>query len=119
MGISDTFPLKLGLTRTHHNLSHAGDKDATGVSQSMTVYLSEQLAHFFRRMEEYRDTEGSVFDNTIVLFGSARVPLTGPATMPTLVAAGNSMGIRHGQYWRQGEKPEWRIFPQHPAHDGN
>ena len=27
MGISDTFPLKLGLTRTHHNLSHAGDRD--------------------------------------------------------------------------------------------
>ncbi len=27
MGISDTFPLKLGLSRTHHNLSHAGDKD--------------------------------------------------------------------------------------------
>ena len=27
MGISDTFPLKLGLSRTHHSLSHAGDKD--------------------------------------------------------------------------------------------
>ena len=24
MGISDTFPLKLGLSKTHHNLSHAG-----------------------------------------------------------------------------------------------
>ncbi|MEO2023467.1 MAG: DUF1552 domain-containing protein, partial [Pirellulaceae bacterium] len=26
MGISDTFPLKLGLKRTHHSLSHANDK---------------------------------------------------------------------------------------------
>ena len=26
MGISDTFPLKLGFHRTHHNLSHAGDR---------------------------------------------------------------------------------------------
>ena len=26
MGISDTFPLKLGLSKTHHNLSHATDK---------------------------------------------------------------------------------------------
>ena len=25
MGISDTFPLKLGLSKTHHNLSHATD----------------------------------------------------------------------------------------------
>ncbi|MFY8201579.1 MAG: DUF1552 domain-containing protein, partial [Pirellula staleyi] len=27
MGISDTFPLKLGLSHTHHTLSHAGDKE--------------------------------------------------------------------------------------------
>ena len=27
MGISDTFPLKLGLSKTHHNLSHATDKE--------------------------------------------------------------------------------------------
>src|SRR6202035_2174937 len=27
MGIGDTFPLKLGLSNTHHNLSHATDKD--------------------------------------------------------------------------------------------
>ena len=27
MGISDTFPLKLGLSKTHHNLSHATDPE--------------------------------------------------------------------------------------------
>ena len=26
MGISDTFPIKLGLKSTHHNLSHYSDK---------------------------------------------------------------------------------------------
>ena len=37
MGISDTFPLKLGLSKTHHNLSHATDKEGqTGISRSTT-----------------------------------------------------------------------------------
>ena len=38
MGISDTFPLKLGLSKTHHNLSHATDKDrAAGVCEVRPV----------------------------------------------------------------------------------
>ena len=38
MGISDTFPLKLGLSKTHHNLSHATDKDGQlGVRQVRPV----------------------------------------------------------------------------------
>ena len=37
MGISDTFPLKLGLSKTHHNLSHADRQGrATGSSPSTT-----------------------------------------------------------------------------------
>ncbi|MCA9065170.1 MAG: DUF1552 domain-containing protein, partial [Planctomycetaceae bacterium] len=70
MGISDTFPLKLGLTRTHHNLSHAGDKDGQLEFAKYDRFLSEQLAHFFGRLNEYKDRTGVVLDNTIVLFGS-------------------------------------------------
>ncbi|MFP6702737.1 MAG: DUF1552 domain-containing protein, partial [Planctomycetaceae bacterium] len=44
MGISDTFPLKLGLTRTHHSLSHAGDKAGQLEFAKYDRFLSEQLA---------------------------------------------------------------------------
>ena len=38
MGISDTFPLKLGLSKTHHNLSHATRQGrATGVREIRPV----------------------------------------------------------------------------------
>jgi hypothetical protein len=110
MGISDTFPLKLGLTRTHHNLSHAGDKDGQLEFAKYDRFLSEQLAHFFQRMEEYRDTEGTVFDNTIVLFGSGASTTHWPKNLPTLVAGGNAMGLRHGQYWKQGENRMANLF---------
>ena len=70
MGISDTFPLKLGLSKTHHNLSHATDKDGQLQFAKYDLFLSQQIAHFFERLNGYKDRNGSVLDNTIVLFGS-------------------------------------------------
>lgn len=103
MGISDTFPLKLGLTRTHHSLSHAGDKDGQLQFAKYDRFLSEQLAHFFTRLQEYTDHNGTVLDNSIVLFGSGASTTHNPRNLPTLIAGGANMGLRHGRYWRNGE----------------
>lgn len=103
MGISDTFPLKLGLSRTHHNLSHATDKEGQLAFAKFDRFLSEQLAHFFGRLTEYRDREGSVFDNTIVLYGSGASTTHNPRNLPTLIAGGSRLGLHHGVYWRDGE----------------
>ena len=103
MGISDTFPLKLGLSRTHHNLSHAGDKDGMLQFAKYDLFLSQQLAHFFRRLTEYRDRDGSVLDNTIVLYGSGASTTHNPRNLPTMIAGGTNLGLKHGIYWRKGE----------------
>ena len=101
MGISDTFPLKLGLTRTHHSLSHAGDKDGQLEFAKYDRFLSEQLAYFFGRLQEFRDHRGSVLDNTIVLYGSGASTTHNPTNLPTMVAGGSNLGLRHGTYWRR------------------
>jgi hypothetical protein len=103
MGISDTFPLKLGLSRTHHNLSHATDKAGQLVFAQYDLFLSQQLAHFFDRLTEYRDREGSVLENTIVLFGSGASTTHNPRNLPTLIAGGSRMGLKLGTYWQNGE----------------
>jgi hypothetical protein len=103
MGISDTFPLKLGLTRTHHNLSHAGDKDGQLEFAKYDLFLSQQLASFFTRLNSLRDPVGSVLDNTIVLYGSGASTTHWPRNLPTMVVGGNNLGLRHGRYWRQDE----------------
>ncbi len=103
MGISDTFPLKLGLTRTHHSLSHAGDKDGQLEFARYDYFLSQQLAHFCSRLTEYQDRDGSVLDNTIVLFGSGASTTHNPGNLPTLIAGGRNLGLQHGTYWRNGE----------------
>ena len=100
MGISDTFPIKLGLSQTHHSLSHAGDKNGQLAFAKYDLFLSEQIAGFLRRLTEYRDRDGTVLDNTIVLYGSGASTTHTPKNLPTLVAGGGNMGLRHGQYWR-------------------
>ena len=101
MGISDTFPLKLGLTRTHHNLSHAGDKDGQLEFAKYDLFLSEQIAGFLGRLQEYNDMDGTVLDNSIVLFGSGCSTTHNPTNLPTLVSGGSGMGLKHGTHWHQ------------------
>jgi hypothetical protein len=99
MGISDSFPLKLGLTRTHHNLSHAEDKDGQLEFAKYDLFLSEQIVHFLKRLEDYKDNSGSARDNTIVLFGSGCSTTHYPKNLPTLIAGGTNMGLKHGTHW--------------------
>jgi hypothetical protein len=103
MGISDTFPLKLGLSKTHHNLSHATDKEGQLDFAKYDLFLSKQIAHFFARMNEYKDRNGAALDNTIVLFGSGASTTHNSHNLPTLIAGGANMGLKHGVYWRKGE----------------
>ncbi|MDE0620759.1 MAG: DUF1552 domain-containing protein [Bryobacterales bacterium] len=103
MGISDSFPLKLGLSATHHKLSHATDKDGQWHFAKYDLFLSQQLAHFFGRMDSYRDRNGSVLDNTIVLYGSGASTTHTSRNLPTLLVGGANMGLKHGTYWREGE----------------
>src|SRR4051812_9414124 len=100
MGISDTFPLKLGLSKTHHNLSHATDKEGQLHFAKYDLFLSQQLAHLFQKLNTYQDRNGSVLDNTIVLYGSGASTTHNSHNLPTLLAGGGNMGLKHGSYWR-------------------
>ena len=110
MGISDSFPLKLGLKQTHHKLSHAGDKSGQLEFAKYDLFLSEQLAYFFGRLQQYQDVDGSVMDNSIVLYGSGASTTHYPKNLPTLIAGGSNMGLKHGTYWRDGETRMSNMF---------
>lgn len=101
MGISDTFPLKLGLSRTHHQLSHAGDKEGQLQFARYDFFLSKQIAGFLDRLEQYRDPNGPLLDNSIVLYGSGASTTHNPRNLPTMIMGGANLGLRHGAYWRK------------------
>ncbi len=110
MGVSDTFPVKLGLKGTHHHLSHAGDKEGQRDFARYDLFLSEQLAYFLGRLNEYRDVDSSVLDNTIVLYGSGASTTHNPSNLPTLLAGGGKMGLRHGAYWLKPNTPMSNVY---------
>jgi hypothetical protein len=110
MGISDTFPLKLGLKQTHHSLSHAGDKDGQLEFAKYDLFLSEQVAYFLKRLQEFQDRDGSVLDNSIVLFGSGASTTHYPKNLPTMIAGGGKMGLQHGTYWKNGDTRLSNVF---------
>jgi hypothetical protein len=101
MGISDTFPLKLGLSKTHHNLSHATDKEGQLDFAKYDLFLAKQVAHFLDRLNQSKDKNGPILDNSIVLFGSGASTTHNSHNLPTLVAGGGNMGLKHGNYWRK------------------
>src|SRR5262245_6626965 len=110
MGVSDTFPIKLGLGRTHHNLSHAEDKDGQLAFAKYDLFLSEQMAYFLGRLKQFQDQDANILDNTIVLFGSGASTTHNPTNLPTLVAGGAKMGLRHGTYWRKPGTPMANVY---------
>ncbi len=100
MGISDTFPIKLGLKSTHHNLSHYSDKKGMLEFAKYDLFLSKQLSHFLNQMDSTMENNGSLLDNTIVLYGSGASTTHKNTNLPTLIAGGSNMGLNHGQFIR-------------------
>ena len=62
------------------------------------------------QLTEYRDNDGSVLDNTIVLFGSGASTTHYPKNLPTLIAGGSNMGLKHGTYWRGKDARMSNVF---------
>jgi len=112
MGIADTFPLKLGLSMLHHRLSHAPDKEGQLDFSRYDLFLSQQLAHFLTRLSEYKDRSGSVLDNTLVMYGSGASTTHNVHNLPTLIAGGGNMSVKHGAYWKDASR-ETRMTDLH------
>ncbi|MCP4813243.1 MAG: hypothetical protein GY888_12075, partial [Planctomycetaceae bacterium] len=91
-------------------LSHAYDKAGQLEFAKYDQFLSEQLAYFFGRLQGYQDKNGSVLDNSIVLYGSGASTTHNPRNLPTLIAGGSNMGLRHGTYWARDNTPMSNVF---------
>ena len=51
-----------------------------------------------------------MLDNTIVLFGSGASTTHNPTNLPTLIAGGANMGLRHGTYWHKSNAPMSNLY---------
>ena len=104
MGMADQFPvLALGLNSGHHALSHDRSGGFYERWARYDQFQAQQLAYFLDRMARTRDEHGTLLENTLVLYGSACSTTHDARNYPLILAGGQSMGVRHGQYRRFGD----------------
>lgn len=92
---------ELGINQTRHALSHHnGDPDQLARLTQSDAFNFEQFGYFLDRLSEVEDGDGPLLDSTVALFGSGMAygHSHGNANVPTLVAGGGKLGLKHGQH---------------------
>ena len=103
--IANAFPACLGLSGNWHGLAHgagkAGGQEKLG---KFDQFLAQQLGHFLTRLAETEEGDGSLLDRTLVLYGSSNSRTHQNRNYPLLLAGGNKLGLKHGQFLKYEEK---------------
>ncbi|QDT16249.1 DUF1552 domain-containing protein [Alienimonas californiensis] len=87
----------------HHELSHHGG-DAGMLKQLAAIdrFHLSRLARFMDFLKATQEGDGTMLDGTAILFGSGMNSGEGgehsPKNLPTLVAGGRRLGLKHGQH---------------------
>ena len=96
-----------GVKGGHHELSHhENDPEKLAQYQRITTWHVEQYAYLLDRMKQIREGEGTLLDNSMVLFGSALRDGNrhDPHDLPTVLAgrAGGTLSPGPAPRVRQG-----------------
>ena len=106
MGFGDNFPkIALGL-QGHHTISHdvtTGHWEEWG---KLDRWYSKQFSYFLDKMKNTKDINGSLLDNTLILYGSACSTTHNARNYPLILAGGSELGVNHGSYTVFEEKDE-------------
>ncbi len=103
--VANAFPAAIGLKGNWHGLAHNAGK-AVGPEElgRFDQFLAQQFARFLKKMVAMKEGDGSVLDHTAVLFGSSNSKTHNNRNYPLILAGGNKLGFKHGQYLTCDEK---------------
>lgn len=97
-----TYP-EIGVPDPHHPTSHHGNdpEKVAKIAKINTFHLS-LFAEFLKKMKDTPDGDGSLLDNTVMLYGSGmgNPSLHDHENLPILVAGGRNYGMRGGTHIR-------------------
>jgi hypothetical protein len=63
---------EIGVKEAHHGLSHhRNDPETVAKIEKIDRYLVEQYAYFLEKLDSVADGEGTLLDNSMILYGSA------------------------------------------------
>ena len=97
---------EIGVPDSHHPLSHHQNnaQKLTKLGKLNTYHLS-RLGYFINKLQNTPDGDGSLFDNTLMLYGSGMSDgnLHAPENVPALLVSGKGFGIQGNRYLRYPE----------------
>jgi hypothetical protein len=91
----------IGISQARHGLSHHnGDPEQLRRLTETDTFLVEQLSYFLDELKAQQEDGQSLLDTTQVLWGSGMAygHSHGNANLPTLLAGGKALGVKHGQH---------------------
>ena len=92
---------EIGIPQTRHELSHHnGDPEQMVRLSRSDTFIVEQFAYFLDQLQAIRESDGTLLDQTMVLFGSGMSygHSHGNANLPIVLAGGKSLGLKHGRH---------------------
>ena len=93
------FPQLEGFKDSLHTLAHGWDKpEGAEKLGRWDQFMAQQLAYFLGRMSAAKEQNGSVLDNTVILYGSSNSNTHNNTNYPLVLAGGRNLGLGHGQY---------------------
>jgi len=99
------FPQLEGFKSSLHSLAHDWNKPGGAEALSRwDQFMASQLSYFLDRMSQTSEGEGSLLDNSLVLYGSSNSTTHNNRNYPLILAGGNNLGLQHGHYHRFEEK---------------
>ncbi len=91
----------IGISQTRHGLSHHnGDPEQLRRLTQTDTFLVEQFSYFLDQLKAHGEEGRPLLDTTQVLWGSGMAygHSHGNANLPTLLAGGAALGVKHGQH---------------------
>ncbi|WP_404309036.1 DUF1552 domain-containing protein [Neorhodopirellula lusitana] len=92
---------EISINQTRHSLSHHnGDPEQLRRLTESDAFNFQQFAYLLDRLSEVEDANGPLLDTTMLLYGSGMAygHSHGNANVPTILAGGRKLGLRHGQH---------------------
>ena len=123
VGISDHLARAIGFPAAHQLSHETKNPDGWKNFASYCKFLHEEYGRFIERLKTTPEPagEGSLLDNTLLLFGSASSAFHLSRNYPLILAGGRNMGVEHGRYfnhagakayrggWKPGDREPWTM----------
>lgn len=97
------FPQLQGFKDSLHTLAHDWDKP-NGAEKlgKWDQFMAEQFGYFLNRLDSAQEENGTILDNSVVLYGSSNSVTHDNNNYPLVLAGGGKIGIDHGRFLKFG-----------------